>query len=703
MYKFEKQLLKPSYYPFIFRNDCVFCFFCHTQEVRGTIKDQRNKEQTYISKGFSTWKKAPKCFLSHQESACHKTASTYHLITPQCSDVGELIDDQITRRRSIERKYLLDVLRCLRYLARQGISLQGLDNNDNLTQLLLLMGTKDESITNRLHEHKGYKYTHHDVQNELLNNMATEVLRLKLSAIQERKFFSIIADEGTDVSNVEQLSFCLRSVDSELTVSEDFVGFYELSNIKSETIVAAIKDILMRCHLNLNNCRGQTYDGANNMMGKRSGVSTKILEEQPKALATHCQGHSLSLAIKALTNDCTILSETLGAVGEICVLVKYSPKREKMLGAIMDNIEGEIEEFQLGYQKLDKLCVTRWTIRAKCFKKVLDNYQALLELWEQSLEEKLDSDTKARIVGCKGQMQTFKFFFGLTLSHRLYSITDNLSKTLQKERMSALSGKELADLTIKTLEGMRNERDFSLFYEKVKFSANRLKEVSEPIVPRKRKRPNYSILQHVIGNKESSAPQFHPESPYDYYKPIYFEALDSIVMAIKDRFDQPAFKVFMQTEQLLLKAIKKEDVDDVLNNIGIYFSGDYDHNSLIAELQLLPTIFENNPTHLGEIVEVLKALSAEKKKLLENIITIVKIILTNGATSATPERSFSMLRRIKTWLRSRMTQKRLNALCILNDNKQILDDISLIKVANDFVGERPERKNRFGNFSEKDI
>ena len=157
-----------------------------------------------------------------------------------------------------------------------------------------------------------------------------------------------MADEGTDVSNIEQLSFCTRSVDDDLNVSEDFMGFYKLKNIKSETIVNAIKDILLRSHLSLENCRGQTYDGASNMMGKRSGVSTQIRAEQPKAMTTHRQGHSLSLAIKSLTKDCTILRNTLVTVGEICVLVKYSPK---------------------------------------CFKKILDNYELLLQLWEESLKE----------------------------------------------------------------------------------------------------------------------------------------------------------------------------------------------------------------------------------------------------------------------------------------------------------------------------
>ena len=87
--------------------------------------------------------------------------------------------------------------------------------------------------------------------------MSSHVLRVKLSIIRERKFFSIMAEEGTDVSNIEQLSFCTRSVDDDLNVLEDFMGFYELKNIKSETIVNVIKDVLLRSHLSLENCRGK--------------------------------------------------------------------------------------------------------------------------------------------------------------------------------------------------------------------------------------------------------------------------------------------------------------------------------------------------------------------------------------------------------------------------------------------------------------
>ena len=71
------------------------------------------------------------------------------------------------------------------------------------------------------------------------------------------------------------------------------------------------------------------YSGASNMMGKKSGVGTKLLAEQREAVAAHCQGHSLSLAVKGLPACCKVLCETMRTVREIYVLVKYSPKREE--------------------------------------------------------------------------------------------------------------------------------------------------------------------------------------------------------------------------------------------------------------------------------------------------------------------------------------------------------------------------------------
>ena len=78
--------------------------------------------------------------------------------------------------------------------------------------------------------------------------------------------------------------------------------------------------------------------------------------------------------------------------------------------------------------------------------------------------ERLQPDVRARIIGCKAQMEQFDFVFGLHLGERLYSHTDNLSKTLQATKMADVSGQRLANLTKETLTKMRNDQNFDHFY-----------------------------------------------------------------------------------------------------------------------------------------------------------------------------------------------------------------------------------------------
>ena len=65
---------------------------------------------------------------------------------------------------------------------------------------------------------------------------------------------------------------------------EDFLGFYEVPNIKSVTIKNVIIDALTRFQLSLSQLRGQTYDGASNMLGRKSGVAALIKQLQPKGI-----------------------------------------------------------------------------------------------------------------------------------------------------------------------------------------------------------------------------------------------------------------------------------------------------------------------------------------------------------------------------------------------------------------------------------
>lgn len=73
------------------------------------------------------------------------------------------------------------------------------------------------------------------------------------------------------------------------------------------------------------------------------------------------------------------------------------------------------------------------------------------------------------------------------------------------------------------------------------------------------------------------------------------------------------------------------------------------------------------------------------KQLIAEVCTIMKLILVMPTTNAMSERSFSALKRVKTYLRSTTSQDRLNHYMILHVHKELTDALDLKEVANEFV------------------
>ena len=184
------------------------------------------------------------------------------------------------------------------------------------------------------------------------------------------------------------------------------------------------------------------------------------------------------------------------------------------------------------------------------YEKVIDNFESFLQLWEECLEKKLDLETKARIVVCKSQMESFYFiFFGIRLSCKVYAMTDNLSKLLQSTMMPAIKGKKLADLVVDKLRSMRNDEDFYSFFEVVKKAPDPIKPVGK--LTKESKKTNYSILQYVTGYEGPESNAYHPETAQDYFKSMYFQILGTVISTIHDQFEEVALKKFRTVEELL--------------------------------------------------------------------------------------------------------------------------------------------------------
>ena len=71
--------------------------------------------------------------------------------------------------------------------------------------------------------------------------MAKEIQRGIIKDIQTADYFSIMADETADLSNTEQLVNCIRWVDDNLEVNEEFIGMHPIPGTNAETIFQVLK------------------------------------------------------------------------------------------------------------------------------------------------------------------------------------------------------------------------------------------------------------------------------------------------------------------------------------------------------------------------------------------------------------------------------------------------------------------------------
>ena len=125
---------------------------------------------------------------------------------------------------------------------------------------------------------------------------------------------------------------------------------------------------------------------------------------------------------------------------------------------------------------------------------------------------------------------------------------------------------------------------------------------------------------------------------------------------------------------------------------------------LTGQMKILKVLLKDGDfLCFDDIILKIKELLTPERNMISEIITICKLILVNPATSAAGERSFSTARRLKTWLRSSMTQERFSNLTILNSHKDRTDRLSLLDIANEFKEQNGNRKRNFGMFRESDV
>ena len=651
---------------------CKYCVFFSRLYVGNTSSQCVGY---LVQDGFKQWKRALEYFNKHNNLEYHKTALLHYTNLKKINEnkkqsIDVLLDQTKAREVSENRDRLKPIIKTIIFCGKQGLALRGhrdhgpIDLNNYPTEnegnFRALLRERVDAGDKILEEHlrsakKNAFYTSFVIQNEIINICGSLIQKKIIEHVILSKYFSILVDETTDISNVEQLTFCIRYIDKDnIKVCEDFLCFVPISSTTAENISSVILNTLNELGLDIKYLRGQGYDGAAAISGQFKGTQAYISEQQPKAIYVHCMSHCLNLAV---SGSCKVqdIRNCLGIVEKAYVFLN-TPKRQQVL---CKNIDKFCPTSKRAHLK--QLCPTRWVERHDSVLIFVELLEAVCETLTD-ISEWPDRDSSSNAILLLNSIRSVNFLVSILVSELIFSYSIILSRYLQKENLDlAVAIRHASSLHDELLKCRSHaDSEFKKVFTKITSLCATL-DIT-PTIPR-------------INKRQTHRSNIDASDPETYYRiSIFVPFLDSFIQEINDRF--LVHKDILSSFSCLVSDFTHDEnfarlakfyEDDLIEN-GAYINQ--------AQLNAEYLLWKREMNNSSEIKHsVLDILSKCQKDAFPNIYELLKIIAVMPVTTATAERSYSTLRRLKTYLRNSTGENRLTSLALMNIHYEIRLDV----------------------------
>ena len=455
-----------------------------------------------------------------------------------------------------------------------------------------------------------------EIQNDLIDCIDSVIQDVIDQEVKECTFLSTQVDETTDVSTKEQLSVIIR-LDRKGEIVERFLRFVDVSADRSASAISGVvKNILHKYGESLRNkLIMQTYDGASVMSGHIAGVQALVREDYPLAHFFHCAAHKLGLVLCQSASSISAVKVFFANVSAFSSFTSLSSRRKELF--VSHGIDIPIVIFH--------------------------KYQALLDILEDLVENTSgwDDATLSQASGLLQYLNSFLFCFLTGIFNKILEQTTIRYKVLQNRK---------TDFSY----GVSKVKDFGTF-----LSDLRSNQGFENI---------FSFALEIVGQ-----PTSRPDKKVNY-KQLYFQIIDNLVQMLEDRFeDCENFSFLDLVNPNFFSQWKdnfpKEKFQLLQSRYGSLF------NISLLESQLL-FVFRDKDFQKNPSMELLEYMcDFELHTCFPEVIKLLKLNAVIAVSSASAERSFSCLRRVKTYLRNRMGQESLASLSRISIQKDVLKEL----------------------------
>ena len=338
------------------------------------------------------------------------------------------------------------------------------------------------------------------------------------------------------------------------------------------------------------------------------------------------------------------------------ILQKHLKDQEVQQNLLADSIEDEdLLLSDRHYQGLPTLSDTRWLTRVDSIDCLVKHFVKHFKAICEAVEEIRDASTGQSASDADSYLKrllSFEFIASAIISRHILAFTRPLTVALQEKKCDLLKAHSMAQRLVKALQNERKDEKFHNLWQ-------RLKGVAETVNIEPAKKRTVSVQCHRVNPSVSDVEA--------YYRVSYFYSfLDHAIGHLKTRFPEQLGGALLGTYLLPTKIHLL--TNDIISKIKSEFIDVLPH----------PTEFEVEvSTWKVHVAEVGHTPSKSKSDLLDgsnlvhisqefypNIYSILSLLLALPVGSCSCERSFSSLRRLKSWCRTSMTDGRLDSLAL---------------------------------------
>jgi hypothetical protein len=176
------------------------------------------------------------------------------------------------------------------------------------------------------------------------------------------------------------------------------------------------------------------------------------------------------------------------------------------------------------------------------------------------------------------------------------------------------------------------------------------------------------------------------------HKIQYLQLIDLLVAQLDRRFDQPGMSNLLLIERVLTGKAEPGDVSTIFSTYTNFIPC---RSSLLRHLESLKELCDGDQSNLIDVFKKLREVHEKKLDVLfKDVIMLARIYMACPVTSVECERSFSVMRRLKTWLRRTTGQSRMNHELLLAIHSARA--VSVDDVIYDFVSLNEQRQDDLG-------